>query len=103
MKLVYTHENRLLVSNAQNLLEQANISTVLKNEYAAGAMGDIAPIDSWMELWVADDKDHSHAMVLINTISANTDEKNWFCPQCSESNNSSFEICWQCHAEAPSR
>jgi hypothetical protein len=46
MKLIYTHENRLLVSNAQNMVEQANINTTLKNEYAAGAMGDIAPIDS---------------------------------------------------------
>jgi hypothetical protein len=96
MKLVYTHENRLLVNNAQNMVEQANINTVLKNEYAAGAMGDIAPIDSWMELWVLDEKDYKQAALLLDSLASNRQKEDWVCSQCSESNDAAFDFCWQC-------
>jgi hypothetical protein len=96
MKLVYTHENRLLVNNAQNMVEQANINTVLKNEYAAGAMGDIAPIDSWMELWVLDEKDYKQATLLLDNIANNRQKEDWLCRQCSENNDAAFDFCWKC-------
>jgi hypothetical protein len=101
MKLIYTHENRLLVSNAQNMVEQANINTTLKNEYAAGAMGDIAPIDSWMELWVIDEKDYKQAVSLLDGLTNDTQQGDWLCGQCNESNAAAFDFCWKCKT-APS-
>ncbi|MDQ7072910.1 MAG: DUF2007 domain-containing protein [Gammaproteobacteria bacterium] len=35
MKLLYTRENRYLVYNIQNVIENHGITTLLKNEYAA--------------------------------------------------------------------
>jgi hypothetical protein len=100
MKLVYTHENRLLVNNAQNMLESRRINTLLKNEYAAGAMGDIAPIDSWMELWVLDEKDYQQAIallnVLLNRLTTDTAREDWLCSQCDEHNDAAFDFCWKC-------
>ena len=101
MKLAYTHENRLLVSNAQNMVESQGINTLLKNEYAAGAMGDIAPIDSWMELWVLDEKDHQHAIALLEKLTADTAREDWLCFQCNESNDATFDFCWKCQTSPP--
>jgi hypothetical protein len=103
MKLVYTHENRLLVSNAQNMLEQANVNTVLKNEYASGAMGDIAPIDSWMELWVVDEQDYKQAISLLDSLTNTIPQKDWLCSKCSEKNDGAFDFCWQCKSSPPQR
>ncbi|MFT7414439.1 MAG: hypothetical protein ACI9FO_001098, partial [Methylophagaceae bacterium] len=41
MKLLYTNENRYLVHNIQNLVENSGIAIMLKNEFAAGAAGDL--------------------------------------------------------------
>ena len=55
MKLVYTNENRMIVGNAKNILEGHGIETILKNEYAQGAVGEISAFDAWPELWVLND------------------------------------------------
>ena len=101
MKLVYTHENRLLVSHAQTILENAGIENRLKNEYLMGASGDLAPIDAWMELWV-NDNDYPQAETLIRiTLIDEPAGSNWLCPACKEENEPSFELCWNCQKERP--
>ena len=67
MKQVYTHENRLLVSNARNILEAEGVELQVRNEYAAGAAGDLAPLDAWMELWVVNNRDYTRAHDLIDS------------------------------------
>jgi hypothetical protein len=96
MKMVYTHENHFFVHNAQNIVNASHIKTLLKNEYAAGAAGDLAPIDAWLELWVLEDQHYSLACKLIEEAFNNPDQKSWVCPQCDEQNESNFEVCWQC-------
>ena len=53
MRLLYTNENRLIVSNAKNIVEDAGIDVVLRNEFAVGGMGELAVFDTWLELWVS--------------------------------------------------
>lgn len=103
MLKVYTHENRLLVSNAQNLLELNGIATTLKNEFAVGALGEIAPIEIWLELWVVHEKDYAKAVDLIeNTLLQATTAPEWRCQHCGELNDGAFEVCWQCGKEPSS-
>jgi hypothetical protein len=98
MKLVYSNENRFLVSHAKNLLELAGIELVVKNEYAAGAVGDLSPFDAWMELWLRNDGDEQEARALIKSA-FNTDiGPDWRCAQCQEMNGAAFAGCWQCQA-----
>lgn len=99
MKMVYTHENRFFVSNAKNILEAKDIPVLLKNEYAAGAAGDLSPFDTWMELWVYHDEDYEKAIQLIETAFNKNTEPDWVCTQCKETNVASFELCWQCQQD----
>ena len=100
MKFIYTHENRLLVNNIQNILENANIAVTLKNEYAAGASGDLSFLNTWLEVWVLNDDDYETAMDIIKTSFNNTSIEDWICNQCSEANTPSFELCWNCQYES---
>ncbi len=102
MKLLYTRENRYLVHNIQNIVENNGIETMLKNEYAAGASGGLVPHETWLELWLVNDRDYDKAMCLINaTIQANT-EPDWFCDNCKETNMAAFDFCWNCQSSSPS-
>ena len=55
MKLVYTHENLTLVATVANHLRQNDIDVIIKNQYAAGGAGMLAPIETWPEIWVVYD------------------------------------------------
>ena len=98
MKLLYTRENRYLVHNIQNVVENAGIETILKNEYAAGAVGDLVPHESWLELWVLNNIDYDRAVLLIENM-LDTTKPDWICTQCQEVNTASFEFCWRCQTE----
>lgn len=99
MKLLYTNENAFIVSNIQNIMHNAGINVTLKNEYVAGGAGDLSPFDTWLELWVTEDKDYEKAMKIISSIDNSDSTHDWYCSQCHEKNSASFEICWQCQHE----
>ncbi|MDV6315288.1 DUF2007 domain-containing protein [Idiomarina sp. HP20-50] len=100
MKLIYTHENKLLVENARNILQIEGIETVMKNEFSSGAAGDLAPMDTWPELWLVDEAQLAKAKELMNTMEAQANEADWRCNQCQEINGAAFEICWSCGSPA---
>ena len=99
MQLVYTHENRILVGNIKNILEGHRIEVLLKNEFAQSAVGELPPIDAWLELWIIDDRDYDNAKRLIDEALAGADGPDWQCRQCGETNGALFEVCWQCQSE----
>ncbi len=99
MKKIYTHDNMFIVHNMKNILDNAGIETELRNEYAAGASGDLAPLDTWLELWLVHERDEAIATTTIKNTLSSTDTTVWTCTHCQESNESSFEICWQCQKE----
>ena len=101
MKLIYTHENRFLVYNIQNIVENARIQTILKNEYDSSAAGDLVPHETWLELWVVEDRDYDLAMAAITNAFKQDAQLEWVCPKCSEPNEPGFELCWQCQTERP--
>ncbi len=101
MKLVYTHENRFLVNNSKNILENAGIEVILKNEYAAGGVGDLSPHDTWLELWVLNDADYDRAVAVIEAAQSRNCEDDWECNECHEINDPSFEVCWWCQNPRP--
>ena len=99
MKLVYTHENRFLVANAQNILEQHGVNSVWKNEFASSAIGEVAPLDTCPELWVVDDADYDQAIRIISTALSASNAPEWICDSCNEKNDAAFELCWNCQTE----
>lgn len=101
MKLVYTNENPFLVSNAKNLIEAEGIGAFLKNEFAQGAVGETSAFDAWPEVWIFSDSDYERALNIIETSFSRENAVEWICQNCSETNDPSFEICWNCqHSKA---
>jgi len=102
MKLIYSNENQFFVNNAKNILENDNIEVTLKNEFASGAAGLLAPFDTWVELWVINDFDEEKAKSTLAKSLKQEGDYDWFCKQCQEKNDASFDLCWQCQDEKKS-
>ncbi|MDN2662403.1 DUF2007 domain-containing protein [Psychromonas sp. 14N.309.X.WAT.B.A12] len=96
MKLVYSHDNHFIVGNIKNLIEAQGIQTFIKNEFTQGAMGETSAVDSWPEIWVFDDNDHQQALAIAMQSQQSADTPDWVCNSCNESNDGSFDFCWQC-------
>ncbi len=99
MKMVYTNENRFLVSNAKNILELQGVDVTLKNEFASSVIGEVSAFDSWVELWVLRDADYEQACRIIESSLSKEGDKEWVCGGCNETNDASFETCWNCQSE----
>lgn len=99
MRLVYTHPSSIAVAQARSALELAEIKCMLRNEYAAGAMGELAPIDVWPELWVLRDRDFERANLVLAQSLEITDEADWLCTQCGRHSPANFELCWHCASD----
>ena len=101
MKLVYTNESHFLASNIQNLIESEQIKTFIKNEFAQGAAGDISVFDAWPEIWVFDDADFERATDIVKLSETKVNTPDWVCKNCGESNDPSFDLCWNCQRDNP--
>lgn len=98
MKLVYTDQNRLLVEHARNVVENAGIEITLRNEWAGGASGEIAPTTAWLELWVVEDGDEARALAAIESAQREAEGPDRVCGNCGESSPAGFVSCWNCEA-----
>lgn len=99
MKLIYTHENRLLVELAKSKLEVAGIPVFLKNEFAQGGSGDLAPHQTWLELWLERERDFERACQLLRND--DDGQSAWRCGECGEENGAAFDYCWNCQCPRP--
>ena len=99
MKLIYTHENGFIVHNVKNIIEANGIEVVLKNEFSSGAIGEVSAIDAWVELWVIHDVEFEIAQSIVVNLQSKANDPEWQCRECSEENDASFDICWNCQSE----
>ena len=99
MKLIYTHENRIMALNIRNVLINHGFDVALNNEFASSASGGLAPFDTWPEVWLLKDDDFDNAKKIIESISYDTKQVIWVCKKCQEENDESFDYCWKCHEE----
>ena len=99
MKLIYTHENRIMALNIRNVLINHGFDVALNNEFASSASGGLAPFDTWPEVWLLKDDDFDNAKKIIESISYNSIQVAWECKKCQEENDESFDYCWKCHEE----
>jgi len=99
MKLVYTHENRLMVLNVRNILSDYGIDVVVNKEYASSAAGGLAPIDTWPEVWIVNDDDFDSSMNIISSLDIKLKAAMWECRECLEMNDETFDYCWKCRSD----
>ena len=96
MRKVFTHENRMIVFNIKNLLQAAGIETVVRNEFAAGGVGELSTFDTWPELWLEDDSRFVEVETILRDVMDEDNRRAWFCRGCHEQNDAAFRICWNC-------
>jgi hypothetical protein len=97
LKKLYTHENRLLVFNIKNLLEEEGIDCSIRNEFASSGVGDLSPFETWPEVWITDDSQWARAeLIIMQLINDQSPTYEWTCTHCHEVNESNFSICWNC-------
>ncbi|MCF6194255.1 MAG: DUF2007 domain-containing protein [Kangiellaceae bacterium] len=95
---VYSNESALLVNHMKNLLESDGISSLIKNERMQGiGIGELGMC--WPELWIKDTAKQADAEKIIESALSDVVEKEeWACKNCSEINEGTFKICWNCSA-----
>ncbi len=98
MKRVYRAATLLQVAHARNVLITAGIPCDLRNQYLAGAMGDLPMMETWPQLYV-DDADEQYALSVLARAATAQSGAPWICEQCKEQLEPQFTCCWRCGSE----
>jgi hypothetical protein len=94
---VFRAASLLQVAHARNVLIAAGIDSELRNQYLAGALGDLPMLETWPQVWVEDAMEAAALRALHNAATAPTGVP-WVCPQCGEELEPQFTTCWRCGA-----
>jgi methyl coenzyme M reductase beta subunit len=86
----------MILGSMSSALNQEGIETEIRNNILGGATGEIAPGDTWIELWVVNEAQAKAAMQRIKEIIEQPERDDWLCKSCQESNPATFDVCWQC-------
>jgi putative signal transducing protein len=97
MKRVFRAASLLQVAHARNVLIAAGIESELRNQYLAGALGDLPMLETWPQLWVDDDFEKQALRALEKAAVAPVGQP-WICGQCGEKLAPQFTSCWRCGA-----
>ncbi len=97
MKRVFRAASLLQVAHARNVLLAAGIQSELRNQYLAGALGDLPVLETWPQLFV-DDDDEQAALRALSRASVAPPGSAWVCEQCGEALEPQFTSCWRCGA-----
>lgn len=100
MKKVYSTQLIPLAGHVKAILEGQGIECILKNDFLAGAAGELPPIECWPEVWIMEDAQYDEAMAIVaaTTGSDAGSGQTWTCPQCHEELEGQFTNCWKCGA-----
>jgi len=107
MQKIFVDELVTWVIQAKNKLEEANIPCFIKNEFSTSVAGEVPFFETWPELWIHRDADLKQALLLVQPLQESRKSKtenpaglaDWVCPQCGETNEYNFALCWSCGFE----
>jgi Putative prokaryotic signal transducing protein len=95
MKRVFRAATLLQVAHARNVLLAAGIQSELRNQYLAGALGDLPMMETWPQLFV-EDADEQYALSALARAAAAPVGNPWTCEDCGERLEAQFTSCWRC-------
>ena len=98
MKRVYRAASLIQVAHARNLLVSAGIDCEIRNQYLAGAMGELPLTETWPQLVVEDD-DEVRSLKVLERAKAPVTGEPWTCESCGERLEPQFTNCWRCGAD----
>lgn len=98
MLKVFSHSNALVVQVAKCQFELNDIASLVKEEHLQASIS-LPPFDRGSSLWLESTNDQDMALKLLRCFE-NEDEggvvSDWYCNECKENNDPSFEWCWSC-------
>jgi hypothetical protein len=95
MKRVFRAASLIQVAHARNVLLMSGIQSELRNQYLAGALGDLPMLETWPQLYV-DDADEQIALRALAHAAAAPAGESWTCGGCDELLEPQFTSCWRC-------
>ncbi len=100
MKEIFRDPDSAKVSLCQSIVESAGIRTHLRNEFLSAAEV-VIPV-FYPALCVVDPDDYQRAVDVLKEHFEADQERAQLpdiaCPECSEENPATFDICWSCEA-----
>jgi hypothetical protein len=102
MKRVYSAANIVDAAHWANVLMSHGIEAELRNTTLAGGVGELPFMETWPQVWVADEQEQ-HAKRILETIAkgAAPKEPAWQCGRCGEWIAGQFDECWKCAGADP--
>ncbi len=100
MKRVYTADNRALAWHMKNVLESNSVNAEVRNDTLHSAQGGVPITECNPEVWVLNDGDEESALRIIagQLDDPGSEQSDWQCENCHESNFGQFELCWNCQS-----
>jgi hypothetical protein len=101
MREIYSSQDVTEVGYYKSLLDEAGISSFIRNESAGNPA--IAGAMFLPTLCLIEDKDYEEAIRILKSkqVNAPVAGVDWICPSCSEKNPSNFDSCWKCDSLRP--
>jgi hypothetical protein len=97
MKRIYSAPVFAIVANVRNVLSLNGIESFITNQYLSAGTGELPPIETWPQLWVAEqDVDRALEIIEAEDNENDTSQKTWICPRCNEEVEGLFSECWNC-------
>ncbi len=99
MQRAFRAASLLSVAHARNVLIAAGIASELRNQYLAGALGDLPMMETWPQLYV-DEADLQPALRALDLAATMPAGESWVCSRCGELLEPQFMQCWRCETRA---
>jgi hypothetical protein len=96
MKVVYSASNLVMVAHFRSLLESHGVPCRIRNEFLAGAAGELPPVECWPQLCVEDHVEARAREILKAVAQPAQGQPEWTCSGCGELIEGQFTECWQC-------
>lgn len=98
MERIYSEHSPIFIYHLKDILEEKGISTIIKNEFLSGGVGELPPTEVWPELWVVDKGDGDAAQKIVQEFIESTRSlaRDWVCAGCGEQVEGQFRVCWNC-------
>ncbi|MEM0910648.1 MAG: DUF2007 domain-containing protein [Pseudomonadota bacterium] len=102
MKRFYQDYNTVKVYQVKQLLADAGIDCIVRNELIQGAAGEIPLNEALPEVWLVDGEWDKKAAQLLEKFEREqqqiSDASEWTCSECNTINEADFGICWHCQS-----
>ena len=100
MVRIHSSVSSIDIHNLRNVLESNGIRCEVMGEFRRAMMGEVPLSESFVELWIVDDAEETAAREII-AGGLRPASGPWTCPNCGESIDAEFDLCWNCQSERP--